>query len=74
MCGRKESVPVKKLSLVSFVILMISNILGNEQKVFRNLDPSLHPQERAHEYVRALNAVKLEKAKFVTSSLLCLVS
>ncbi|CAM6051078.1 unnamed protein product [Sphagnum compactum] len=31
------------------------------QKVFRNLDPSLHPQERAHEYVRALNAVKLEK-------------
>ncbi|KAJ7552676.1 hypothetical protein O6H91_06G118500 [Diphasiastrum complanatum] len=31
------------------------------QKVFRNLDPSLHPQEKAHEYVRALNAVKLEK-------------
>jgi len=31
------------------------------QKVFRNLDPGLHPQERAHEYVRALNAVKLDK-------------
>ncbi|XP_024384758.1 uncharacterized protein [Physcomitrium patens] len=31
------------------------------QKVFRNLDPALHPQERAHEYVRALNAAKLDK-------------
>ncbi|CAM6094942.1 unnamed protein product [Calypogeia fissa] len=31
------------------------------QKVFRNLDPRLHPQERAHEYTRALNAAKLEK-------------
>lgn len=71
---KKRISACKKLSLVSFVILIISNILGNEQKVFRNLDPSLHPQERAHEYVRALNAVKLEKAKFVTSSLFCLVS
>lgn len=31
------------------------------QKVFKNLDPSLHPLERAHEYTRALNAVKLDK-------------
>lgn len=31
------------------------------QKVYKNLDPGLHPHERAHEYVRALNAVKLDK-------------
>jgi len=31
------------------------------KKVHRNLDPSLHAMEGAHEYVRALNAVKLEK-------------
>lgn len=31
------------------------------QKVFKNLDPSLHPLERAREYTRALNAVKLDK-------------
>jgi WD repeat and SOF domain-containing protein 1 len=30
-------------------------------KVFHNLDPNLHPFERAREYTRALNAVKLEK-------------
>jgi DDB1- and CUL4-associated factor 13 len=27
----------------------------------RNLDPALHPFERAREYTRALNAVKLER-------------
>ncbi|ONK66690.1 uncharacterized protein A4U43_C06F10960 [Asparagus officinalis] len=31
------------------------------QKVFRNYDPNLRPQERATEYTRALNAAKLEK-------------
>lgn len=31
------------------------------QRVFRNYDPSLRPQEKAVEYVRALNAAKLEK-------------
>ena len=31
------------------------------QKVHRNLDPRLHPLERAKEYKRALNAVKLHK-------------
>ncbi|KMZ64996.1 WD repeat and SOF1 domain-containing protein [Zostera marina] len=31
------------------------------QKVFRNYDPSLRPQEKAVEYVRALNAAKLDK-------------
>lgn len=31
------------------------------QRVFRNFDPSLRPQEKAVEYVRALNAAKLEK-------------
>jgi len=30
-------------------------------KVFRNLDPALHPFEKPREYVRALNAVKLDK-------------
>jgi WD repeat and SOF domain-containing protein 1 len=27
----------------------------------RNLDPALHPFDRAREYVRALNAAKLER-------------
>lgn len=31
------------------------------QKVFRNAQPHLHPFDRAREYVRALNATKLEK-------------
>eukprot|EP00741_Cyanophora_paradoxa_P002677 tig00000615_g2597.t1 len=31
------------------------------QKVQRNIDPLLHPFERAREYTRALNAAKLEK-------------
>eukprot|EP00656_Telonema_subtile_P029258 TRINITY_DN3241_c0_g1_i1.p1 TRINITY_DN3241_c0_g1~~TRINITY_DN3241_c0_g1_i1.p1 ORF type:complete len:222 (+),score=45.41 TRINITY_DN3241_c0_g1_i1:193-858(+) len=30
-------------------------------KVHRNLDPALHPFERAREYTRAVNAVKLNK-------------
>ncbi|XP_018319306.1 DDB1- and CUL4-associated factor 13 [Agrilus planipennis] len=33
----------------------------NIHKVPRNFDPSLHPFEAAREYVRALNAVKLER-------------
>lgn len=32
--------------------------------MFRNYDPSLRPQEKAMEYVRALNAVKLDKVIF----------
>lgn len=31
------------------------------QRVFRNFDPNLRTQEKAVEYVRALNAAKLEK-------------
>ena len=31
------------------------------QKVHRNLDPALHPFEKAIEYTRALNAVKLDR-------------
>lgn len=31
------------------------------QRVFRNYDPNLRPREKAVEYVRALNAAKLEK-------------
>ncbi|GMH07265.1 hypothetical protein Nepgr_009105 [Nepenthes gracilis] len=31
------------------------------QRVFRNYDPNLRPQEKAVEYARALNAAKLEK-------------
>ena len=31
------------------------------QKVHRNLDPTLHPFEKAIEYTRALNAVKLDR-------------
>ena len=30
-------------------------------KVHKNLDPALHPFERAVEYTRALNAVKLDR-------------
>ena len=36
-------------------------------KVHRNLDPALHPFEKAVEYTRALNAVKLDRC-------VCLVS
>jgi len=32
-----------------------------KQRVFRNFDPNLHTQARAQEYVRALNAAKLDK-------------
>ncbi|KAK9697808.1 hypothetical protein RND81_08G062800 [Saponaria officinalis] len=31
------------------------------QRVFKNLDPTLRPMEKAEEYVRALNAAKLDK-------------
>lgn len=31
------------------------------EKVFRNTNPSLHPQFKAREYVRALNSAKLDK-------------
>ena len=31
------------------------------EKVFRNTNPNLHPHHKAREYVRALNAVKLER-------------
>ncbi|KAI9095156.1 WD40-repeat-containing domain protein [Phlyctochytrium arcticum] len=34
---------------------------GDIFKVQRNLDPTLHPFEKAREYTRALNAVKLER-------------
>ncbi|KAI8998436.1 WD40-repeat-containing domain protein [Gaertneriomyces semiglobifer] len=34
---------------------------GDIFKVQRNLDPTLHPFERAREYTRALNTVKLER-------------
>ena len=34
---------------------------GDLKKVKRNLDPTLHPFERAIEYTRALNAAKLER-------------
>jgi hypothetical protein len=30
-------------------------------KVYRNVDPKLHPFEKGREYARALNAVKIEK-------------
>ncbi|CAI5997482.1 unnamed protein product [Closterium sp. NIES-65] len=33
----------------------------SDKKVHRNLDPALHPLEKAKEYQRALNAVKLDK-------------
>ncbi|EFQ98240.1 SOF1 [Nannizzia gypsea CBS 118893] len=33
----------------------------NVQRVQRNVDPSQHPFERAREYTRALNAVKMER-------------
>jgi DDB1- and CUL4-associated factor 13 len=42
---------------------------SNVAKQTRNLDPSQHPFERAREYTRALNAVKIERlfaSPFVT--------
>jgi len=36
-------------------------IQADRIKIHRNLDPTLHPLERAREYTRALNAVKLDK-------------
>lgn len=35
-----------------------------EKRVFRNYDPSIRSQEKAVEYVRALNAAKLDKVNF----------
>ena len=34
------------------------------KRVFHNYDPSIRTQEKAVEYVRALNAVKLDKVRF----------
>jgi WD repeat and SOF domain-containing protein 1 len=34
---------------------------SNVQKATRNLDPEMHPFERAREYTRALNATKVER-------------
>lgn len=34
---------------------------GDKEVMQRNPDPVLHPQEKAIEYTRALNAVKLDK-------------
>lgn len=35
--------------------------LNDQDPVKRNLDPSLHPFERAREYTRALNATKMDR-------------
>ncbi len=35
--------------------------VNESNRVFHNLDPEVHPFERAREYQRALNGVKLEK-------------
>lgn len=34
---------------------------GDVVKVFRNLEPALHPFDKAREYTRALTATKLDK-------------
>ncbi len=34
---------------------------GQAHKVFHNYDPELHPFEKAREYSRTLNAVKLDR-------------
>ena len=39
------------------------------QKVHKNLDPSLHPHEKAVEYTRALNAAKLDRRVLCTRAL-----
>jgi WD repeat and SOF domain-containing protein 1 len=38
-----------------------AEVATDRTKVFRNYDPALHPFERAREYTRALNAVKLDR-------------
>ncbi|KAK9480226.1 WD40-repeat-containing domain protein [Lipomyces japonicus] len=50
---------IKTISRSSDVYLPVNNTEG--PRLPRNLDPSLHPFERAREYTRALNATKLER-------------
>jgi len=61
-----------KLNRGSFIIMKIKVISRDEEeytrerntdlrKVYHNLHPSLHPFEKPREYVRALNAVKMDK-------------
>ena len=42
-------------------------------KVHKNLDPALHPFEKAVEYTRALNAVKLDRYVLFKEELLCVI-
>lgn len=46
---------------------------GDVVKVFRNLDPTLHPFDKAREYTRALQATKLDKvfAKPLVGTCVC---
>lgn len=57
---------------MTFVVMKVKTIARSEEdmtrerprdtvKVHRNLDPALHPFERAREYTRTVNAVKLDK-------------
>ncbi|KAG4305659.1 hypothetical protein PORY_001215 [Pneumocystis oryctolagi] len=41
--------------------LVIASRVGDQNPMPRNLDPAIHPFERAREYVRALNSVKLDR-------------
>ena len=50
---------MKTISRSSDTYLPARNTEG--QRLHRNLDPALHPFERAREYTRALNATKLER-------------
>ncbi|KAF7805968.1 DDB1- and CUL4-associated factor 13 [Senna tora] len=52
------------LQLLSFLLPLSEFVLCSFElikRVFRNYDPSIRSQEKAVEYVRALNAAKLEK-------------
>ncbi|KAH8677314.1 SOF1 protein [Xylariales sp. PMI_506] len=50
-----------KIKALSRSIEAVAPAGSNATKAPRNLDPALHPFERAREYTRALNAVKLER-------------
>ena len=51
----------KKIKTLSRPTSSIQAAGSNVKRVPRNLDPALHPFERAREYTRALNATKLDR-------------
>jgi hypothetical protein len=60
-CERRTSTLKMKIKALSRSAASTQAPGSNVAKQTRNLDPNLHPFERAREYTRALNATKLER-------------